>query len=207
MQHTLKRLFDIAAASGGLLLLFPLLLWLAWRVKRHMGSPVFFKQTRIGLRGKPFTLIKFRTMRDALDAQGNALPDAQRLTPFGEWLRRSSADELPELWNILRGDMSVVGPRPLLPEYLPYYTTEELGRHHMRPGITGLAQVHGRNATNWNTRLALDVRYVQEFSLWLDIKILWRTFFVVGRQEGIRADGHATMPRLDSVRRARDIAS
>ena len=194
MQYAIKRCFDIAASALLLLLLWPLLAIVAWKVRQKLGSPVFFRQVRIGRGEKPFTLIKFRTMRDGAGS------DAERLTPFGQWLRTSSVDELPELWNILKGDMSFVGPRPLLPEYLPYYSREEKRRHTMRPGLTGLAQVNGRNAIDWDTRLALDVTYIDQFSMKLDYEILWRTYASVLKREGISAEGHATIERLDKVR-------
>lgn len=197
MQLTIKRCFDILAASALLVLLSPALLAIALLVRRFLGDPVLFRQTRIGKNERPFRVIKFRTMRQG---QGE---DATRLTPFGRMLRASSLDELPELWNILRGDMSFVGPRPLLPEYLPYYTEAERIRHRMRPGITGLAQVSGRNALHWDARLALDAEYVARWSLRRDALILWKTVAAVLRREGISAEGHATMPRLDDERRAR----
>ena len=186
---------DIVAAGSLLLLLSPLLVWLYVRVKSQLGSPAFFTQTRIGRDERPFTLIKFRTMREGAGS------DAERIHPFGQWLRATSLDELPELWNILRGDMSLVGPRPLLPEYLPYYTPREQLRHRMRPGITGLAQVSGRNALDWDARLALDADYVEGWSLARDIAIAWRTVATVLRKEGITAEGHVTMPRLDELRK------
>lgn len=201
MQHAIKRLIDLLAASVLLLLASPLLLVLFVLVRVKLGAPVLFRQRRIGLNEHPFDLIKFRTMTDARDASGNLLPDEARLTPFGSWLRATSLDELPELWNIVTGRMSLVGPRPLLPEYLPYYTTEEKTRHQVRPGITGWAQVNGRNALGWNERLALDADYVRRFSLWLDIEILWRTVMVVLQRDGISAEGHATMQRLDDARK------
>lgn len=195
MQRLIKRGLDIAVALGLGLLLAPVLLVLYFVVKSKLGAPVFFTQTRIGMGGKPFTLIKFRTM-----TQG-AGSDAERLTPFGKFLRASSLDELPELWNILKGDMSLVGPRPLLPEYMPYYTEAEQKRHGMRPGVTGLAQVSGRNATTWEDRLRYDVDYVEDFDLALDLWILWRTLRVVIKREGISAEGHVTMPRFDDYRK------
>jgi lipopolysaccharide/colanic/teichoic acid biosynthesis glycosyltransferase len=200
MAEFIKRALDIAVAATLLLLLSPLLAWLAWRVKNELGTPVFFRQRRIGLDEEPFDLIKFRTMWDACDEAGNLLPDDQRLTDFGQWLRATSLDELPELWNILIGKMSLVGPRPLLPEYLPYYKEREQIRHRMRPGITGLAQVSGRNALTWDARLALDADYVLHFSLARDIAILARTAAVVLKREGISAEGHVTMQRLDVER-------
>lgn len=187
-----KRLFDIAAALLGLLLLAPLLAVLAWQIHRRIGAPVLFRQVRPGLHGKPFELIKFRTMRDALDAEGRPLPDAERLTPFGSFLRACSLDELPELWNVLKGDMSLVGPRPLLMEYLPLYSPEQRRRHATRPGITGWAQVNGRNALSWEEKFRLDVWYVDHQSLWLDLRIILLTLRKVLVRDGINAEGHAT---------------
>lgn len=181
----LKRLFDIIAASLGLLLLFPVILIVAWQVKRKLGSPVLFRQVRPGLNGKPFEMVKFRTMRDASDAEGKPLPDSERITPFGRFLRSSSLDELPELWNVLKGDMSVVGPRPLLMEYLDYYTQEEMLRHSVRPGVTGLAQISGRNALTWEQKLGLDVEYVKRQRMLLDIKIIFSTVNKVFKRENI----------------------
>lgn len=184
----MKRLFDFVAASLALLLLALPLLALAWLIRRKLGTPVLFRQVRPGLQGRPFTMVKFRTMTDARDARGALLPDAQRLTPFGRFLRASSLDELPELWNVLRGDMSLVGPRPLLMEYLPLYTSEQARRHAVRPGITGWAQVNGRNAISWADKFALDVWYVDHRSLWLDVRILWLTVRKVLVRYGISAD-------------------
>ncbi len=195
MGLTIKRLCDIAASLGGLIVLLPLIIWLIFKVKKSIGSPVFFTQERIGLHNKPFTLIKFRTMKTGAGS------DSERITPFGTWLRATSLDELPELWNILRGDMSLVGPRPLLPEYLPYYSPREQLRHTMRPGITGLAQVSGRNALSWEERLELDARYVENWSFAEDVRILYRTFHTVKNKEGVSAEGHVTMPRLDDYRK------
>ncbi len=200
MQLFLKRALDIVVALLGLIVVGPSWSALYLMVWQNFGDPVYFRQTRIGRDGKAFELIKFRTMTNACDVSGNPLPDAQRLTPFGRWLRATSLDELPSLWNLLRGDISLVGPRPLLPEYMPYYTETELLRHQMRPGITGLAQVSGRNAIGWDARLALDVEYVRTFSLMNDFKILWRTVAVVLNRQGISAEGHATMQRLDVER-------
>lgn len=200
MQRAIKRLFDILVAASLLVLVSPLIVLLAVLVGMKLGSPIFFGQTRIGLNEQPFDMIKFRTMTDARDAAGQLLPDEMRLTAFGKWLRATSLDELPELWNILTGRMSLVGPRPLLPEYLPYYSEREKLRHRMRPGITGLAQVSGRNALSWNARLELDAQYVERFSLGLDLTILWRTVMVVLQREGISAEGHVTMQRLDVER-------
>ncbi len=206
MDALLKRLLDIAVALGLLLLLWPLLLTAALLVRARLGAPIFFRQTRIGKGEQPFQLIKFRTMTDARDASGALLPDAVRLTAFGQWLRETSVDELPELWNILTGKMSLVGPRPLLPEYLPYYTAREQLRHTVRPGITGLAQVNGRNAIGWDARLELDAQYVEQFSFARDLAILWQTAAVVLRRDGISAEGHATMARLDDERRNKGTA-
>lgn len=162
-----------------------------------MGSPVLFRQVRPGIDGKPFEMVKFRTMKDAIDAQGNPLPDAERLTSFGQFLRSSSLDELPELWNVLKGDMSLVGPRPLLMEYLPLYSAEQYRRHDVRPGVTGWAQINGRNTLSWKEKFALDVWYVDNRSLWLDIKILFLTIKKVVVRDGISADGEATMSRFE----------
>lgn len=190
----MKRVFDFVVSAIGLLLLAVPLALLAWQVRRKLGSPVLFTQVRPGLHGKPFRMVKFRTMTDARDARGALLPDAQRLTPFGRFLRASSLDELPELWNVLRGEMSLVGPRPLLMEYLPLYSPEQGRRHEVRPGITGWAQVNGRNAISWADKFALDVWYVDHRSLWLDVRILWMTVRKVLVRDGISAAGEATMP-------------
>lgn len=178
------------------MLLAPLLLVLAALVRAFLGSPVLFCQTRPGLYGRPFTLFKFRTMLDAQSPSGELLPDEQRLTRFGRWLRASSLDELPELWNVVRGDMSLVGPRPLLMEYLPLYTLRQVRRHEVRPGITGWAQVKGRNAIGWDERLEYDLWYVEHQSLMLDLKILALTLVQVFRRHGISHGGHATMPKF-----------
>ena len=192
----MKRLFDITAALAALLLLCLPLLALTLLVRRKLGSPVFFTQMRPGLQGKPFLMVKFRTMTDARGPDGALLPDADRLTPFGRFLRATSLDELPELWNVLKGDMSLVGPRPLLMEYLPLYSPQQARRHEVRPGITGWAQVNGRNAIGWEDKFTLDVWYVDHRSLWLDVKILWLTVKKVLVREGISADGEATMGRF-----------
>ena len=176
---------DIVGAATGLLLCAPILAVIALLVRLKLGSPILFRQQRPGLHGKPFTLYKFRTMTDARDADGNLLPDADRLTSFGRFLRRTSLDELPELINVLKGDMSLVGPRPLLMQYMPYYTPREQLRHSVRPGITGLAQISGRNMVDWDSRLALDVEYVENWTLWLDIKILFKTVANVMRRSGV----------------------
>ena len=195
----MKRIFDRFLAALTLLLLSLPLLFLIWQVRRKLGSPVLFRQTRPGLYGKPFTMVKFRTMTDERGADGALLPDAQRLTPFGRFLRASSLDELPELWNVLKGEMSLVGPRPLLMEYLPLYTPEQARRHEVCPGITGWAQVNGRNAISWDEKFALDVWYVNHRSLWLDVKILWRTVRKVLVRDGISAPGDATMPKFEGI--------
>ena len=197
----MKRLFDLLAAAIGLLLLALPLALLAWQVRRELGSPVLFTQVRPGLHGKPFCMVKFRTMTDARDASGALLTDAQRLTPFGRFLRASSLDELPELWNVLRGEMSLVGPRPLLMEYLPLYSPEQARRHEVRPGITGWAQVNGRNAISWADKFALDVWYVDHCSLWLDVRILWLTMRKVLVRDGISAPGDATMPKFNGAQK------
>ncbi|WP_152207592.1 sugar transferase [Marinobacter changyiensis] len=195
-----KRLLDIVAATVGLLLLAPVILIVAWQVKRKLGAPVFFRQTRPGLHGKPFQMTKFRTMKDAVDAQGNALPDSERLTPFGQFLRSSSLDELPELWNVLKGDMSLVGPRPLLMEYLPLYSKKQYRRHEVRPGVTGWAQINGRNAISWEDKFKLDVWYVDNQSIWLDLKILFLTIKKVIVKEGISGEGEVTMSRFTGTK-------
>ena len=190
----MKRFFDLVLAALALLLLGMLLLFLIWQVRRKLGSPVFFRQTRPGLHGRPFEMVKFRTMTDARGPDRKLLPDAERLTAFGRFLRATSLDELPELWNVLKGEMSLVGPRPLLMEYLPLYSLEQARRHEARPGITGWAQVNGRNALSWEEKFKLDVWYVDHRSLWLDAKILWLTVRKVLVREGISAAGDATMP-------------
>lgn len=206
MDALLKRGMDVTVALALLVALSPLLLAVAALVRLKLGSPIFFRQTRIGKAERPFQLIKFRTMTDSRAPDGSLLEDAARLTPFGQWLRRTSIDELPELWNILAGRMSLVGPRPLLPEYLPHYTAREATRHHVRPGITGLAQVNGRNALGWDARLELDAQYVEQFSFMDDLRILWRTVAVVLQREGISAVGHVTMQRLDVERATKGTA-
>lgn len=192
----MKRLIDIFASGLGLLILSPLLFVLTLLVLFYHSRPVFFGQVRPGLEGKPFKMLKFRTMRDAVDSNGNPLPDSERITKFGAFLRATSLDELPELWNVLKGEMSLVGPRPLLMEYLDLYTPEQARRHEVRPGVTGWAQVNGRNAISWEEKFKLDVWYVDNRSLWLDIKILLMTVKKVFVREGISADGHATMEKF-----------
>jgi len=192
----IKRLFDIVASSFGLLLLSPVIAMVAWRIRHKLGTPVLFRQVRPGLNGKPFEMVKFRTMLDAVDPTGHLLPDSKRMTPFGSFLRSSSLDELPELWNVLKGDMSLVGPRPLLMEYLPLYSPEENRRHEVRPGVTGWAQINGRNALSWEEKFALDLWYVDNRSLWLDLRIIFLTVKKVFMRDGISADGEATMPKF-----------
>ncbi|PSV22652.1 sugar transferase [Photobacterium leiognathi subsp. mandapamensis] len=189
----MKRLFDFLASLIALILLSPIMALVAWNIRKNLGSPVLFRQTRPGLNGKPFEMVKFRTMKDAVDQQGNPLPDSERMTHFGDKLRNSSLDELPELWNVLKGEMSLVGPRPLLMQYLPLYSKEQSRRHDVRPGITGWAQINGRNAISWEEKFALDVWYVDNKTLWLDIKILVMTVKKVFVKEGISADGHVTI--------------
>ncbi len=195
----MKRVFDFVLALCGVIALVLPLLVLVWLVRRKLGSPVFFRQVRPGLHGKPFEMVKFRTMTSERGPDGQLLPDAMRLTPFGRFLRATSLDELPELWNVLKGDMSLVGPRPLLMEYLPLYTPEQVRRHEVRPGITGWAQVNGRNAISWEDKFQLDVWYVDHRSLWLDIKILWLTVKKVLVRDGISAAGEATMPKFTGI--------
>lgn len=192
----MKRLFDLLLSLGGLLVLALPLLLLWVLVRRKLGSPVMFRQVRPGLHGQPFMMVKFRTMTDERGADGELLPDARRLTSFGRFLRATSLDELPELWNVLRGEMSLVGPRPLLMEYLPLYSPEQARRHEVRPGITGWAQVNGRNALSWEDRFKLDIWYVDHRSFWLDLRILWLTMRKVIVREGISAQGEATMPKF-----------
>jgi len=193
-SQAIKRVVDIAGASVGIILVAPVLLVVSLLVLLTMGRPVLFRQQRPGLRGKPFTLYKFRTMRDARSASGELLPDDLRLTTFGKWLRSTSLDELPELFNVLKGEMSLVGPRPLLMEYLPRYSPEQARRHEVKPGITGWAQVNGRNALTWEEKFRMDVWYVDHWNLWLDMKILLLTIWKVLKREGISAEGCATMP-------------
>ena len=196
----LKRAFDIAASTSALVLLSPVLAITAHKVKKELGSPVLFRQTRPGLHGRPFEMIKFRTMKDATDKAGNALPDSERLTEFGKKLRASSLDELPELWNVLKGDMSLVGPRPLLMEYLPLYSAEQAKRHKVRPGVTGYAQVNGRNSLSWEDKFKLDTWYVEHQSFLLDLKILLKTVKKVIIKDGISAEGEATMTKFTGTK-------
>jgi lipopolysaccharide/colanic/teichoic acid biosynthesis glycosyltransferase len=190
----MKRAFDVVAAAAALAILAVPMLAIAGAVRIWLGKPVLFTQLRPGRYGIPFRLIKFRTMREAVDAEGRPLPDEQRLTRLGQFLRAASLDELPELWNVLRGDMSVVGPRPLLMEYLPLYTPEQARRHEVRPGITGWAQINGRNSLSWEEKFELDVWYVDHAEFWLDLKIIALTVWKTLRCDGINQAGHATMP-------------
>jgi len=195
-----KRFLDIIISAGLLAALSPILGVIAILIRWQMGTPILFTQKRPGLRAEPFTLYKFRTMSAATDSDGNTLPDLQRLTTLGRFLRASSLDELPELWNVLRGEMSLVGPRPLLMEYLPRYSPEQARRHEVKPGLTGWAQINGRNALTWEQRFALDIWYIENRSLWLDIKILLLTLWYVVRREGISHPGHATMEPFEGSR-------
>ncbi|HID61593.1 MAG TPA: sugar transferase [Anaerolineae bacterium] len=188
-----KRVLDIVLATAALALLSPVALLVALAVRLTMGPPVIFRQVRPGLRGRPFVMYKFRTMLDLHDEKGNPLPDEKRLTELGKSLRRWSLDEIPELWNVLKGDMSLVGPRPLLVKYLPLYTPEQARRHEVKPGVTGWAQVNGRNAISWEQKFALDVWYVDNQSLWLDLKIIALTVWKILKREGISQPGQATM--------------
>lgn len=200
----MKRFFDIAAAGVGLIMLSPVLVVLAALVRILIGSPVFFRQQRPGLHGRPFMMYKFRTMIDAFDQSGNLLSDDQRLTGMGKFLRNASLDELPELINVLKGDMSLVGPRPLLMEYLPLYTPEQTRRHEVKPGITGWAQVNGRNAISWAEKFKLDVWYVDNYSILLDSKILVLTAFRVLKREGISQEGQVTMEKFTGTRKSHE---
>lgn len=192
----MKRLLDIAISTTAMLLLSPVMAVIALILRWNLGSPVLFVQVRPGIHARPFKMIKFRTMKDAADTQGLLLPDEARMTRFGSFLRSTSLDELPELWNVVRGDISLVGPRPLLMEYLPLYTHEQARRHEVKPGITGWAQVNGRNAITWEEKFKLDVWYVDNRTFWLDCKILWLTLVKVFRREGITQEGHATMEKF-----------
>lgn len=192
----MKRAMDILGAGIGLILLAPVIAVLCVMIRRRLGAPVLFRQTRPGKHGKPFEMIKFRTMKDAHGPDGTLLPDAERLTPFGAKLRATSLDELPELWNVLKGDMSLVGPRPLLMEYLPLYSAHQARRHEVRPGVTGWAQINGRNAIGWPDKFNLDVWYVENRTLWLDIKIIARTVKKVVKRSDISAAGETTMPKF-----------
>ena len=196
----LKRILDVVIASTALVLLSPVYALVAYKVKKNLGSPVLFRQTRPGLYGQPFEMIKFRSMKDALDTAGNPLPDSERLTPFVKMLRATSLDEMPELWNVIKGDMSIVGPRPLLMEYLPLYNSEQAKRHEVRPGITGYAQVNGRNAISWEKKFELDTWYVENQSLWLDFKIMLKTVKKVLAKDDISAEGEVTMHKFTGTK-------
>lgn len=193
MKYVIKRFFDIFFSLFFIVILSPILLIVCLLVRIKLGSPIFFRQKRPGLHGKVFTMFKFRSMIDKKDAEGNLLPDTDRLTRLGKFLRSTSIDELPELYNILKGDMSFVGPRPLLVKYLERYSPEQARRHEVKPGLTGWAQVNGRNAISWEEKFKLDVWYVDNWNLMLDIKILWMTVIKVFKREGISAEGEATM--------------
>ena len=196
-QHAVKRAIDIVCSGLGLIVLSPILVIAAILIRKNLGSPIFFTQDRIGKDGKVFKMIKFRTMLDATDKYGNQLPDEERLTSFGKLLRSTSIDELPELVNVFLGDMSLVGPRPLLVEYKDLYSTEQWRRHEVRPGITGWAQVNGRNSISWAERFKLDVEYIDNYNLILDIKILFMTVLKVIKKDGISQDGHVTMEKFN----------
>jgi len=195
----IKRLCDIAASTIGLLVLAPVIALVAFQIFRKLGSPIFFRQVRPGKDGKPFQMVKFRTMRDVTNENGDLLPDSERITPFGNFLRNSSLDELPELWNVLKGDMSLIGPRPLLMEYLEYYSDDQARRMEIKPGVTGWAQVNGRNAISWEQKFQYDVWYVDHQSLWLDVKIIWLTVKKVLVRDGISPQDEVIMPRFDTM--------
>lgn len=197
----MKRILDMVCSLIALVFFIPIFLLVSLLIRKNLGSPVFFSQIRPGLDGKPFKMYKFRSMRDAIDEHGDPLPDSERVTSFGQKLRSSSLDELPELWNVLKGDMSLVGPRPLLMEYLPLYTKEQYRRHSMRPGITGWAQINGRNAISWEEKFTLDIWYIDNQSLRLDFKILFLTIKKVFIKEGIRESGEVTMSRFKGKKR------
>lgn len=196
----LKRLLDLLIAGTALIILSPIYAFVAYKVKKNLGSPVLFRQVRPGLNGKPFEMIKFRTMKDAVDVQGNPLPDSERLTQFGKMLRSTSLDEMPELWNVIKGDMSIVGPRPLLMEYLPLYSPEQAKRHDVRPGMTGHAQVNGRNAISWEEKFKLDTWYVENQSIWLDFKIMLKTVKKVIAKDDINEAGEVTMTKFTGTK-------
>jgi len=207
LRFCVKRAFDVAVSGFLLIVLSPLLFIIAIAIVADSGLPVLFVQTRPGYKGKPFRIYKFRTMKDLRDKDGNLLPNELRITPLGQFLRSTSLDELPELFNVLKGDMSLVGPRPLLMEYLPLYTPEQMHRHDVRPGITGLAQVKGRNLLTWEEKFELDTYYVDHWSLWMDFKILLLTLWKVLKREGISHQGYATMPRFTGSGKVRDSAN
>ncbi|GAM73815.1 UDP-N-acetylgalactosaminyltransferase [Vibrio ishigakensis] len=196
----MKRLFDLSASFVALVLLSPVMALIAFKIRKNLGSPVLFRQTRPGLNGEPFEMVKFRTMKDAVDANGKPLPDSERMTPFGDKLRNNSLDELPELWNVLKGEMSLVGPRPLLMSYLSLYSKEQARRHEVRPGVTGWAQINGRNAISWEKKFEYDVWYVENQSFILDFKILLLTVKKVFIKEGISAEGEVTATAFEGNR-------
>ena len=199
MQQRIKRVIEFIIVLVGLMIASPILVMVAILVKTKLGSPILFRQQRVGLNGEIFEMVKFRTMKDAYDKNGDPLPDEERLTKFGQLLRKTSLDELPELWNVLKGDMSLVGPRPLLVEYLPLYSKEQMKRHNVRPGVTGYAQVNGRNNISWAKKFELDVYYVENFSLWLDFKILFQTVAKVLGQADINQEDHVTMEKFNGM--------
>lgn len=199
-RSVIKRLADIISVCLFFLLFGWLILILALLVRLRLGSPILFKQQRPGLYGKPFEMMKFRTMTSESDENGNLLPDEKRMTPFGSFLRKASLDELPELWNVLKGDMSLVGPRPLLMKYLELYSEEQMKRHNARPGITGWAQVNGRNSLDWESRFKLDLEYIKNWTPLLDLKILWQTLATVLKRSGVSAEGHVTMPEFTGTK-------
>ena len=199
MQQKIKRVIEFLIALAVLIITFPILLIVAVLVRIKLGSPVFFRQARVGLNGEIFEMIKFRTMKNIYNADGQLLPDYERLTSFGQFLRNLSLDELPQLINVLKGEMSLVGPRPLLVEYLPLYSEEQMKRHNVRPGMTGYAQVNGRNNISWAKKFELDVYYVENFSLVLDLKILWQTVMKVLGQADISQEGHVTVEKFNGM--------
>lgn len=199
MQQRIKRIFDFMIALIGIIIASPILLIVAILVRLNLGAPILFRQPRVGLNGEVFEMVKFRTMKDAQDTEGNPLPDEERLTKFGQFLRQSSLDELPELFNVLKGDMSLVGPRPLLVEYLPLYSKEQMRRHEVRPGITGYAQINGRNNISWAKKFELDVYYVDNYRLSLDFKILTQTVGKVLKQSDISQEGHVTVEKFNGA--------
>lgn len=201
-SQCVKRIIDVLVASAGIVLFFPLMVVIALAIWCKMGRPIIYRQMRPGLHGRPFVLYKFRTMTNAVDANGQLLPDEQRLTRLGRWLRTTSLDELPELWNVLKGDMSIVGPRPLLMEYLDRYTPEQARRHEVKPGITGWAQINGRNRLSWEEKFRFDIWYVDNWTVWLDVKIMLLTIIKVLRREGINASGYATAPKFGGSARS-----
>jgi lipopolysaccharide/colanic/teichoic acid biosynthesis glycosyltransferase len=195
-RNVIKRAFDIVGSIGGLIITFPLMIFISAALLVRAGRPVLYRQVRAGLRGQPFPLFKFRTMLELRAADGTLLPDENRIFALGRFLRTFSLDELPELWNVLRGEMSLVGPRPLLMDYLPRYEPEQMRRHEVKPGITGWAQIHGRNKLSWEEKFKFDVWYVDHYGFWLDLKIVTLTILKLATKEGISADGHATMPEF-----------